>query len=97
MMRAEFTSAIEGENMYLAKVYIRLKKGLLDPQGKAIEGAIASMGFAGIDNVTVGKLVDIKLKAKDKADAGKKIEMICKKLLANPNIEVSSYDLEEIK
>jgi len=82
--------------MFLAKVYVRLKKGLLDPQGKAIEGAIGSMGFTGIEDIKVGKLIDIKLKAKDRGEAEKRVKQICEKLLVNPVIEVATFDLEAI-
>jgi phosphoribosylformylglycinamidine synthase subunit PurS len=81
--------------MFIAKVYVRLKQGLLDPQGKAIEGALKSLGFTGIDDVKVGKLIDIKLSAKNKAEAEKKVGEACKKLLANPTMEIASYEIEE--
>jgi phosphoribosylformylglycinamidine synthase subunit PurS len=81
--------------MFRAKVYIRLKKGLLDPQGKAIEGSLKALGVTGVEDIKVGKLIDIQIKAKDKAEAGKKVDIMCKKLLANPVIEVFSYDIEE--
>ena len=81
--------------MFIAKVFIRLKQGLLDPQGKAIEGSLKSIGFTGIDDVKVGKLIDIKLTAKNKAEATKKVDEACKKLLANPVMEIASYEIEE--
>jgi phosphoribosylformylglycinamidine synthase subunit PurS len=81
--------------MFIAKVYIRLKQGLLDPQGKAIESSLKSIGFTGIDDVKVGKLIDIKISAKSKAEAAKKVDEACKKLLANPVMEIASYDIEE--
>jgi phosphoribosylformylglycinamidine synthase subunit PurS len=83
--------------MFKATVYVRMKKGLLDPQGKAIEGAFRSLGFTGVDSVSVGKLVEFNIKAKSRMEATHKINDMCKKLLANPTIEVASHDLEEIK
>ena len=83
--------------MFFAKVYIRLKKGLLDPQGKAIEASLHSLGYKSLSETTVGKLIEFKISAKNKEEAGTKIEEMCKKLLANPVIEVHSYDLEEVK
>jgi phosphoribosylformylglycinamidine synthase subunit PurS len=82
--------------MFKAKVYIRMKQGLLDPQGKAIEGAFTSLGILGAEHVSVGRLIEFKLAAKSKDDADKKITDMCKKLLANPVIETFSYDLEEV-
>jgi len=81
--------------MFNAKVYVRMKKGLLDPQGTAIAGALKSLGFSDVQEVKVGKLIEIGLKAADKKDAGKKIEEMSRKLLANPVIEVFSCEIEE--
>ncbi|MFC1767188.1 phosphoribosylformylglycinamidine synthase subunit PurS [Candidatus Margulisiibacteriota bacterium] len=83
--------------MFFAKIYIRLKKGLLDPQGKTIGSALQSLGYKGVSDVKVGKLIEVKLSAKDKNDAAKKVEEICKKLLANPVIEVFEYEIEGTK
>lgn len=82
--------------MFGAKVYVRMKKGLLDPQGKTIGGALNSLGFSEVQEVKVGKLIEVKLKAKSKEEAGKRIEEMSKKLLANPVIEIFNYDIEEI-
>ena len=79
-----------------AKVTVRLKKGLLDPQGTAIGGALRSLGYSQVKEVKVGKFIEVIIEAKSKAEAGKKVEEMCRKLLANPVIEVYSYDIEEI-
>ena len=81
--------------MFNAKITVRQKKGLLDPQGTAIGGALKSLGYSQVSEVKVGKFIEIKLKAKGKAEAGKMTEEMCKKLLANPVIEVYSYEIEE--
>jgi phosphoribosylformylglycinamidine synthase len=81
--------------MFNAKVTVRLKKGLLDPQGTAIGGALKSLGYSQVKEVKVGKFIEIMLDAKNKAEAAKKTEEMCKKLLANPVIEVYSYEIEE--
>jgi phosphoribosylformylglycinamidine synthase subunit PurS len=81
--------------MFNAKVTVRLKKGLLDPQGTAIGGALKSLGYSQVKEVKVGKFIEIALDAKNKAEATKKTEEMCKKLLANPVIEVYSYEIEE--
>jgi phosphoribosylformylglycinamidine synthase len=80
--------------MYNAKVTVRQKKGLLDPQGVAIGGALRSLGYSQVSEVKVGKFIEIALKAKDKKEAEKKVEEMCKKLLANPVIEVYSYEID---
>jgi phosphoribosylformylglycinamidine synthase len=82
--------------MFNAKVTVRLKKGLLDPQGTAIGGALRSLGYSQVKEVKVGKFIEVIIDAKNKAEAGKKVEEMCKKLLANPVIEVYSCDIEEI-
>ena len=70
-----------------AKVIITLKNGVLDPQGKAIEGALSGLGFAGVDNVRQGKFIELDVDAKSKDEAKKAVEAMCEKLLANTVIE----------
>ena len=66
------------------KVYVTLKPGVLDPQGKAIEHALAGLGFAGVEGARVGKFIELEL-ADGTSDAD--IEGMCRKLLANTVIE----------
>jgi phosphoribosylformylglycinamidine synthase subunit PurS len=70
-----------------AKVIITLKNGVLDPQGKAIEGALAGLGFAGVDNVRQGKFIELDVAATSEGEARKQVEAMCEKLLANTVIE----------
>jgi phosphoribosylformylglycinamidine synthase subunit PurS len=70
-----------------ARVIVTLKPGILDPQGKAIEGALASLGVEGIASVRQGKIFDIELKASDRAEAEKALKKAGEKLLANTVIE----------
>lgn len=70
-----------------AKVIITLKNGVLDPQGKAIEGALAGLGFAGVDNVRQGKFIELDVAAASEGEARKQVEAMCEKLLANTVIE----------
>jgi phosphoribosylformylglycinamidine synthase PurS subunit len=70
-----------------ARVTVTLKTGVLDPQGKAIEGALTSLGIAGIASVRQGKVFDIELDGVDKAAAEAKLKTACEKLLANTVIE----------
>ena len=70
-----------------AKVKVTLKNGVLDPQGKAIEGALSSMGFAGVEGVRQGKYFEIELAETDKAKAEAQVKAMCEKLIANTVIE----------
>jgi phosphoribosylformylglycinamidine synthase PurS subunit len=71
-----------------ARVLIRPKEGILDPQGKAVERALPALGFEGIGHVRVGRLVE--LEAEDPA----RLPELCEKLLANPLIE--DFEIESI-
>lgn len=73
--------------MIKARVTVTLKNGVLDPQGKAIEGALGSLGFAGVGHVRQGKVFDIELDSADKARAEEDLKAMCEKLLANTVIE----------
>ena len=75
-----------------ARVVITLKNGVLDPQGKAIEGALASLGVGGIESVRQGKVFDIVLEAESPVAAKAALESACERLLANTVIE--NYAIE---
>ncbi|KSV65987.1 phosphoribosylformylglycinamidine synthase [Sinorhizobium sp. GL2] len=64
-----------------------LKNGVLDPQGKAIEGALGALGFDGIGQVRQGKVFDLQIESADKAKAEEDLKAMCEKLLANTVIE----------
>lgn len=70
-----------------ARVTVTLKTGVLDPQGKAIEGALKSLGIEGADSVRQGKVFDIEFAGADKAAAEVALKDACEKLLANTVIE----------
>ena len=76
-----------------ARVHVSLKAGVLDPQGKAIGNALASLGFAGIGEVRQGKLIEIEIEGSDRVAAREKVEAMCKGLLANPVIEDYAIEL----
>ncbi len=75
-----------------ARVTVTLKPSVLDPQGKAIEGALGSLGFSGVDSVRQGKVFDIELATVDRARAEADLKAMCEKLLVNTVIE--SYRVE---
>ncbi len=70
-----------------ARVTVTLKSGVLDPQGKAIEGALRSLGIEGVASVRQGKLFDVELDTTDRAKAEAALNEACEKLLANTVIE----------
>ena len=76
-----------------AKVYVTLKKSVLDPQGKAVHQALGSMGFPEVKDVRMGKYVELELATTDKSLAEAKIRSMCEKLLANLVIEEFRYEL----
>lgn len=75
-----------------AKVYITLKPGLLDAQGKTIKSALESLGFKGVHDVRMGKYLEVELHGTKPAIAKGDVERMCQKLLANPVVE--TYRIE---
>lgn len=76
------------------KIHVTLKQGILDPQGKAIEHALDSLGFKHAANVRVGKYMELDLDQTDMAKAEAEIKAMCEKLLANTVIEEYRYELQ---
>ncbi|KRE13756.1 phosphoribosylformylglycinamidine synthase [Bosea sp. Root483D1] len=77
-----------------ARVTVTLKTGVLDPQGKAIEGALKSLGIEGVGSVRQGKVFDIELDGADNAAAEAALKAACEKLLANTVIENYRVELQ---
>ncbi len=75
-----------------ARVHVTLKNGVLDPQGKAIEGALGHLGFGGIEQVRQGKYFEIELAETDRSKARDQVKAMCEKLIANTVIE--NYEIE---
>ena len=73
--------------MIKARVTVTLKNGVLDPQGKAIEGALGALGFDGVGQVRQGKVFDLEIQTADRATAEADLKAMCDKLLANTVIE----------
>ena len=78
----------------LAKIYITLKKDVLDPQGSVIANSLKSLGFNNIEDVRQGKYIEIKLDGKNKESANKQINEMCEKLLANLVIEDYKVEID---
>ena len=77
-----------------ARVHIRLKDGVLDPQGKTIAQALGRLGFTGVNEVRQGKLIEVDLQETDRVKARRAVEVMCDKLLANPIIETYAIELD---
>ena len=78
---------------YLAKVYVSLKPTVNDPEGLAIRGALATLGYDGVENVRAGKYFQIEVASASEREASESVEGMCKQLLANPVIEQYEFEL----
>jgi phosphoribosylformylglycinamidine synthase len=78
-----------------ARVFITPKKGVLDPQGKAIEHSLHALGFSEAREVHLGKYVELALEGRDREQASQRVDDMCRKLLANGVIEDYRFELEE--
>ena len=81
--------------MYISKIRVTLRKSILDPQGKAVEHAIASMGFRAVEDVRMGKYIELKINGKTEEEARKTTDEVCGRLLANPVMEDYHFEIEE--
>jgi phosphoribosylformylglycinamidine synthase subunit PurS len=79
---------------YRVEVRVTPREGLLDPQGKAVHGALHSLEFAEVDDVRVGRLINLRVHAASEPEARQRIEAMCRQLLANPVTEDYSVELE---
>ncbi len=77
----------------LAKVYVTLKNGVLDPQGKAVQHSLESIGHKDVQDVRIGKFIEIKLSDMSKTETEKKVKEMCEKLLANTVIENYRFEI----
>ncbi|NLO89830.1 MAG: phosphoribosylformylglycinamidine synthase subunit PurS [Clostridia bacterium] len=82
--------------MFLAKIYVTLKEGVLDPQGNAVGKALHSMNYKEVQKVKVGKYVELYIEGENAEEVGKRVDEICGKLLVNPVVEQYSYELVEV-
>ncbi|KAA3616480.1 MAG: phosphoribosylformylglycinamidine synthase subunit PurS [Calditrichaeota bacterium] len=82
--------------LYNAQVFIQLKDGILDPQGKAVEHALASLKFTGMSDVRIGKMIELQVESPNETQAAGNVEQACEKLLANPIIETYEFKLSQL-
>ena len=83
--------------MFHSKVYVTLKKSILDPQGKAVEQGIHSLGFESVSNVRIGKYIEMDIDTDLREEAELMTKQISEKLLANLIMESFSYTIEPVK
>ena len=78
-----------------ARIVVTLKNGILDPQGRAVQHSLHTLGFSSVDDVRIGKFLEMDLDESEREAAEGKIRSMCEKLLANPVIENYRYELLE--
>jgi phosphoribosylformylglycinamidine synthase subunit PurS len=79
--------------MFKAKVYVTLKAGVLDPQGHAVLQSLHSLRFEEVQDVRIGKFMEVELEVKSKEEARSRMTDMCERLLANPVIEDYTFEL----
>ena len=82
--------------MFRSTVRITLRKSILDPQGKAVEHAIATLGIAAVNNVRMGKVIEFNIDQQSETEAKKTTEEVCRKLLANPVMEDYQFEIQKV-
>jgi len=78
-----------------ARAYVTLKRGILDPQGQAVLHALGSLGYSGVKDVRVGKLIELELETSDRSKAEADLKTMGERLLANPVIEDYRFEILE--
>jgi phosphoribosylformylglycinamidine synthase len=81
---------------YQVQIYVTLRPSVLDPAGVAVESGIRQLGYAQVEQVRIGKYIQLKITALDLEEAQQQLEQICDRLLANPVIENYRFDLVPI-
>ena len=81
--------------MWLARIDVTLKPVVNDPQGLAVMGGLHQLGYTSVESVRIGKYLEVRLAAADRAAAEAQVDEMCRRLLANPVIEDYRYALEE--
>lgn len=81
--------------MYKVSVHVTLKQSVLDPQGKAVKDSLHTLGFDSVQDVRIGKFMELTVNAANREQAEMQVQQMCEKLLANPVIEQYSFSMEE--
>jgi phosphoribosylformylglycinamidine synthase len=83
--------------LFKAKVLIKRRPSILDPQGKAVEIGANHLGLTNVKNTRIGKFIEFDVDVKDKSKAEKEVNLYCNKLLSNPIMEDYEFTLKEVK
>jgi phosphoribosylformylglycinamidine synthase PurS subunit len=83
--------------MLKAKIHVFLKPSVLDPQGQAVTNSLHSLGYSTIKETRISKYIEIQFEDNDEKQVSEQVHTICDKLLANPNTEKYSFELEAVK
>ena len=78
---------------YQAQIYVTLRPSVLDPAGTAVQSGLKHMGYANVEQIRIGKYIEVTLKAADESTARSQLDHICDQLLANPVIENYRFEL----
>lgn len=78
---------------FRAKIYVTLRPSVLDPAGTAVQSGLDHMGYSNVEQVRIGKYIELTITAADQATAEQQLDRMCDQLLANPVIEVYRYEL----
>ena len=81
---------------YQAYIYVTLRHSVLDPGGTAVQSGLRQMGYENVEQVRIGKYIELTLSAPDENSAREQVERMCAQLLANPVIENYRFDLKEV-
>ena len=83
-------------SVWLARIHVTLKPVVNDPPGLAVMGGLHQLGYGGVERVRLGKYLEVRLAAADRATAEAQVDEMCRRLLANPVIEDYRFALEEV-
>jgi phosphoribosylformylglycinamidine synthase len=81
---------------YQAQIYVTLRPSVLDPAGTAVRSGLAHLGYDNVEQIRIGKYIELTLSAASEAAAREQLDRICDQLLANPVIENYRFDLQEM-
>ncbi len=81
---------------YQAQIYVTLRPSVLDPAGTAVRSGIQHLGYDNVEQVRIGKYIELTLNATDEAQARTQLDQICDSLLANPVIEIYRFELTPV-
>jgi phosphoribosylformylglycinamidine synthase len=83
-------------NQYHARIYVTLRPSVLDPAGTAVASGLKQLGYEGVEDVRIGKYIELNLTASDEAQAKVQLDEMCDRLLANPVIENYCFELTQL-